>query len=253
MLSRKPWLPEIVLMFLGAIFMGVCLANLVALVLHAGHINGFREPDDFGFVLCGSLGMQGVAWILIPIFLRLNETSLRAGFGLDQPGWPKGILLAAGLTILALPVIWCLQAASVSTLEHLGWPQENEAAVDMFLHENTVWGKCYMVFFAVLLAPVAEEFVFRGVLYPFIKQLGSPRAAFVGVSAIFAGIHFDAGTFVPLFVLALFLTWLYERTGCLLASITAHSLFNTANVVMLFILPQINAALQKTGHAPLPQ
>ena len=30
-------------------------------------------------------------------------------------------------------------------------------------------------------------------------------------------IHFDAGTFLSLFALALIFTWLYEKTGCLLA------------------------------------
>src|SRR5450759_3774056 len=88
--------------------------------------------------------------------------------------------------------------------------------------------------FAVLLAPVAEEFIFRGMLYPFVKQLGSPRYALFGISAIFALIHLDAGTLVPLFVLALALTWLYEKTDNLLAPITAHALFNAANLVLFF-------------------
>jgi membrane protease YdiL (CAAX protease family) len=43
----------------------------------------------------------------------------------------------------------------------------------------------------------------------------------------------DAATLVPLFVLALALTWLYERTDNLLAPIMAHSLFNIANLVVL--------------------
>ena len=253
MLSKKPWQPEFVLMFLGAIFMGMCLANVVALALHASHVAGFREPDDFGFLLCGSLGVQGVVWVLIPVFLRLNETSLRTAFGLDQPGWLKAILLAAGLIIPVLPLIWCLQALSVNSMIRIGWEPENQVAVDMFLHETTPGARCYLVFFAVVLAPVAEEFIFRGVLYPFVKQLGSPRTAFFGVSALFACIHFDAGTLVPLFVLALLLTWLYEKTDCLLASITAHSLFNTANVAMLYLLPQINDALEKSGHGTLPK
>ena len=85
-----------------------------------------------------------------------------------------------------------------------------------------------------MLAPVAEEFIFRGMLYPFVKQLGWPRLAWFGVSFLFALIHDDAATFVPLFVLALALTWLYEKTDNLLAPIAAHSLFNAANLVLLF-------------------
>ena len=84
-----------------------------------------------------------------------------------------------------------------------------------------------------MLAPVAEEFIFRGMLYPFVKQLGWPRLALFGTSFVFAAIHMDAAIFVPLFVLALALTWLYEFTDNLLAPIAAHSLFNTANLVIL--------------------
>jgi membrane protease YdiL (CAAX protease family) len=70
-------------------------------------------------------------------------------------------------------------------------------------------------------------------LYPFVKQLGWRRLAWFGVSFAFALIHDAAATFVPLFVLALALTWLYEKTDNLLAPIAAHSLFNAANLVIL--------------------
>jgi membrane protease YdiL (CAAX protease family) len=43
----------------------------------------------------------------------------------------------------------------------------------------------------------------------------------------------DAATLVPLFMLALALTWLYERTDNLLAPITMHSLFNIAYLIVL--------------------
>ena len=41
------------------------------------------------------------------------------------------------------------------------------------------------------------------------------------------------GIALPLFVLALALTWLYDRTDGLLAPVMAHGLFNAANVVLL--------------------
>jgi membrane protease YdiL (CAAX protease family) len=46
----------------------------------------------------------------------------------------------------------------------------------------------------------------------------------------------DAAALVPLFVLALALTWLYEKTGNLLAPIAAHSFFNAANLIVLYCL-----------------
>jgi membrane protease YdiL (CAAX protease family) len=98
------------------------------------------------------------------------------------------------------------------------------------------WARVYLGVFAVVIAPVAEEFIFRGVLYPFVKQIGYPRFAWIGVNFLFALIHMDAAALVPLFVLAIALTWLYEKTGNLLAPIAAHSFFNAANLIVLYCL-----------------
>src|ERR1700733_5273781 len=229
-LSRKPWQPELVLAFCMALLASLCFSNIVAWLLHAGGVAGFKQLDDFGFVLLGTLGVQGVAWILIFIFLKRHQTDWRDAFGLRNADLKKSLLLAVIVLVVTLPVVWLLQGISVATLARLGVPPENQRAVELLLAAKSAWAQGYFVLFAVVIAPVAEEFVFRGMLYPFVKQLGSPRAPLFGVSAIFAGIHFDAGTFVPLFVLALVFTWLYEKTDCLLAPIAAHSLFNATNV-----------------------
>jgi membrane protease YdiL (CAAX protease family) len=209
--------------------------------------------DDFGFVLCETLGVQGVTWILIPIFLRLHRVSWREAFGLSRPGWWKSLLLAAGVMVFVLPLILLLQDACVQLLTWLGHPPENQKAVDMFLNAKTPFARGYFIVFAVILAPVAEEFIFRGVLYPFIKERGWPLLALFSVNALFALIHFDLATFFPLFVLALVLTWLYEQTNSLLASITAHSLFNAGNVVLLVFQPQVVHLFHKFLHVDLNQ
>ena len=250
MLSRKPWQPEYVLTFCASLLAGFCFTSIVAWLLHGGRVVGFKNEDDFGFLLLGTLGVQGVAWILMLIFLRLHETGWREAFGFGAANLKKSLLLAVGVLVLALPLVWLLQSFSVAALARLGVPPENQRAVELLLAMKSVWARGYFFLFAVVIAPVAEEFIFRGVLYPFIKQLGSPRAAWFGVSAIFAGIHFDAGTFASLFALALVLTWLYEKTDCLLAPVAAHSLFNTANLVALHFLPQLNQWLENISREP---
>ena len=82
---------------------------------------------------------------------------------------------------------------------------------------------------AIILAPIVEESLFRGILYPMIKQQGYPRLALFGSSLLFAAIHFNLMTFVPLFVLALVLVLLLETTDTLLAPIITHACFNAAN------------------------
>ena len=92
------------------------------------------------------------------------------------------------------------------------------------IRQRTGW-----LFTAVVLAPLAEELLFRGILYTLIKQHGRPRLALWGTSLLFGAIHFNLAALPSLCFLGLVFAWLYERTGNLLAPVTAHVLFNAVN------------------------
>lgn len=235
MLSAKPWQGDAVIQFCGAqllcFFFGLTIAGL----LQKAGCTAFQPPDGFGPVLLGTLGFQGATWVLIPIFLRYHQAGWREVFGFRMVKLPRILLLAGFMTVIILPAAWSLQILSGKVLTHIGWPPEEQAVVALLTNAKLWWMQVYLGVFAVVLAPVAEEFIFRGLLYPSIKQLGYPRTALVGVNLVFALIHVDAAAFVPLFVLALALTWLYEKTDNLLAPITAHALFNAANLVLLML------------------
>jgi membrane protease YdiL (CAAX protease family) len=238
MLPEKPWRGEIVMQFITLQFLCFFFGMVAVALLHRLGVAGFKQEADFGIVLLATLCFQGATWILIPIFLRQHQVHWRDAFGLRGKNLKRALAIAAGVVAGILPVAWLLQGASIAVLEKIGWPVADQAAVLLLAGAKSAWLKIYLGAFAVLIAPVAEEFIFRGVLFPFVKQLGYPKSAWLGVSALFALIHFDAGTFVPLFALALALTWLYEFTDNLLAPIFAHSLFNAANLVILFYSPK---------------
>jgi membrane protease YdiL (CAAX protease family) len=233
MLSEKPWRIEAVLLFCAAQFVCLCLGLTIAALLHKAGVNGFQEREDFGNLLFATLSFQGAAWGLILAFLRLHGTGWFAGFGLRGPRLKSALLAAVLFILVVLPGVLLLQGASVLIFERLGFPPDDQAAVEMLLNAKGWFVTAYFGLFAIVIAPVAEEFIFRGMLFPFVKQLGFPKFAWFGVSALFALIHLNAPTFVPLFVFALALTWLYDKTDNLLAPITAHALFNATNFALL--------------------
>jgi len=234
MLSQKPWRTEAVIQLVAGVFVCLCAGVLMAGLLRQAGVTGFKTADSFGGVLLATLSFQGAAWILIYIFLKQHKVNWPVALGLRNANLKKSLLLAGGVLVLALPVVLGLEQIFAIALERLGWAPENQRAVDLLINADSWWMRSYLVFFAVGLAPAAEEFIFRGVLFPFLQQCGWPKLATYGVSFLFALIHVNVPTFVPLFVLALVLTWLYEKTDCLLAPIAAHSLFNTVNLVILF-------------------
>jgi membrane protease YdiL (CAAX protease family) len=233
MLSEKPWRIETVLLFCAAQFVCLCLGLTVAALLHKAGVNGFRERTDFGSLVFATLSFQGASWFLIWFFLRLHQTGWLAGFGLRGPKSISALLTAVLFIMVVMPVVLALQGASIYLFTKLGFPTEDQAAVEMLLQAKGWWAIAYFGVFAIVIAPVAEEFIFRGMLFPFIRQRGFPKTAWFGVSALFAAIHMNAPAFVALFVFALALTWLYEKTDNLLAPITAHALFNATNFAVL--------------------
>ncbi len=84
-------------------------------------------------------------------------------------------------------------------------------------------------FAAIFLAPLIEEILFRGILYRTGQQLGYPRLALFATSFVFAAIHGSLMTMLPLMVLSIVFSLLYDRTNRLIAPIAAHSLFNAVN------------------------
>ena len=236
MLSAKPWRMETVILLIAGVFICLGLGVVTAGVLRQVGVAAFKSQDSFANVLLATMSFQGATWILIFYFLKQHQVKWREAFGLRNANLMKALLLAIGLLVLILPVVLCLEQISVTLLQKAGWPPEDQRAVALIINSDSWWLRGYLAFFAMVLAPLAEEFIFRGVLFPFIRQLGYPKFAWLGVSFLFALIHLNAPTFVPLFVLALAFTWLYEKSDCLLAPMLAHSLFNTANLIILFVL-----------------
>jgi len=221
------------MLFVAAQFVCLCLGLTIAALLHKAGVNGFQQQEDFGNLLFATLSFQGAGWLLIWGFLRLHQTGWLAAFGWRGPKLKSALLTAVAFILVVLPVVLLLQGGSIYVAEKLGWPHEDQAAVEMLLQAKSCWATAYFGVFAIVIAPVAEEFIFRGVLFPFVRQLGLPKLAWFGVSALFALIHMNAPAFVALFAFALALTWLYQRTDNLLAPITAHALFNATNFAML--------------------
>ena len=100
-----------------------------------------------------------------------------------------------------------------------------------------------VLFTIILLAPLIEEILFRGFLQTFIRQhLGSRQA--IGItSLLFALFHYapeqglgNIPIVGSLLVLALFLGFVYEKRGSLLAPITLHACFNSISVLNLYFL-----------------
>lgn len=161
-------------------------------------------------------------------------------------GWWRSGLLVVLIAILAVgfcPVVRDVTAAvilyfapgfefaqhpTIHALDERGQP------VSLVL---VLWGG------AIVLAPVAEELFFRGLLQTFLVGVLASRWKAIAMAAIaFAAVHFQQLHAVPaLAVLAVFIGYAYERTGSLVVPILIHSLFNLKTLVWELLAPHAAA------------
>jgi len=87
----------------------------------------------------------------------------------------------------------------------------------------------------IVVAPIAEEFFFRGFVYNAWARERGPRVALFGSAALFAAIHASIFAFLPIFALGIALALVYRRSGNLAASIAMHAGFNTISATIALL------------------
>jgi uncharacterized protein len=184
-------------------------------------------------MLIALLFFQGMALVLVHFFLRQHFTSWREGFGLDlEPGQTVVIGVCAG--ILTLFPAWMLQGLSMDLFEKLTLHPHEQQAVEILRHAESLLSRAALGFATILVAPMGEEVIFRGILYPALKRRFSQQVALWSTAILFGAIHANLATLIPLTFLAVVLVLLYEYTGNLLAPIAVHCVFNAANFIALY-------------------
>jgi membrane protease YdiL (CAAX protease family) len=241
MISRKPWGFDQVARLCLAIIGTLCFGMLLAGSLSKFHLGMSDAQVEFTQMMVSLAFFQVSAVVWISLFLRQFGIGWKEAFGLGLPE----PLTAAAYGILAgalfLPAAWVLQAVSQMFMNMVHLTPEPQPVVQVLQDPSlSLGGKLLFGAAATILAPVAEEAVFRGVLYTTIKQQGYPRLALWGTSGVFALMHANEATLLPLLIFALVLVLLYETFGNLLAPIVAHSLFNTANFLILLFQDKID-------------
>ena len=226
---------------LVAIVLATFLAGLgvSAVLRHAekGHAVKIEQviPGSLIFVVIvvGVVGFLHYRGLQVAPQLGLGRVS-----ALRVVGWALGLVFVA----FALSAI-----ANLLTMSALQGRVEQQPLVQLFrdVAQRQDRGAIAQIIFAgAVLAPICEEFLFRGFFYAVGKRYLGPLASGFVTALLFAGIHQSLTAFAGLFVLALCLTLAYERTGSLFVPIGMHALYNLTSLGVVY--------LQATGHFSSP-
>ena len=124
-----------------------------------------------------------------------------------------------------LPVLWFTAWIWQLVLSAFGHTPEIQSIVQLFLNLETLGSRIGFVVAAILVAPITEEVLFRGLLLPILARRTGAWAATLGSSVLFGILHADLTSVAVLTVFSVTLSIAYARTRSLLVPMGIHILF----------------------------
>lgn len=173
--------------------------------------------------------------LLVSIITFYVSRSIRPTdwLGLRWREWPHVFWIGPTVVIGMWIVLGFLQASGyISWMEKLIGGSSTQDAVKLMRESKDNVAVAMMCFSAAIVAPLAEEIIFRGYLFPVAKKFGGLWIGMIFSSLVFAAGHGNVPLLLPLFLLGMVMAFAYEKTGSIWSSIAIHFCFNSATVVL---------------------
>jgi membrane protease YdiL (CAAX protease family) len=214
-----PWMSVVALVagFAGALF-GALVLGVVAVAF------GADFGDQPASVQILATIVQDLCLIASAIlFARMAGRVTPADFGLR----PVRLRAAIGWGVLTWASFYVFTAAFVALVG--ASPSDDQLPKELGVDESTV-AMLAVAFLVAVVAPVAEEFFFRGFFFTALKNWRGVWPAAILTGLVFGAIHGSSADIAFLLPLAFFgfsLCLLYEKTGSLYPGIAVHCANNS--------------------------
>lgn len=176
---------------------------------------------------------------LIPVWVALRHRGAGRVLRLFGPARPHladigvGVLAGvAGFVVLNLGLSAALQALA-DLVDGTLPPVQQSVQADLRDPEQMGW----TLLTVLLLAPIGEELLYRGVLFQGLRRM-VPRWPAIGLSGLAFGlVHIEPVPVVSTFALGMAFAWLFHWRGTLWVTIVAHVVFNGITAAAIVLLP----------------
>ncbi len=241
-LKRRIWLSIGIPVW---VFLGFMLAQAVALVLidvlqSMGAPLAQVNPSLFQLVAGGIvyalslLIVIGVPWLVKKIRTTKEELGVQR-----YPVWTDIAWVPAGAAVYLL-LTTLIATIAMSFLPFVNYNQVQDTGFTNLSSQ----GEYIMAFIMlVIIAPIAEELLFRGYLLGKLRKYAPLWVAILVTSATFGIVHFAWNVGLDVFALSIVLCLLRVITGSLWSSMMLHMLKNSVAFFFLFIYPVVQSTM----------
>jgi uncharacterized protein len=202
---------------------GFILSVLVLFIVNAVLPMGKSTMENIAAVLI-------YLWLFYWIYRKAKQVNIEIRLFLQRTSNAKWLHLI-GLVLCLL--IFSVGSSSITaSLLYYVWPSLLKLNIASYGPEQSVFNWALDILTTIVLAPIVEEILFRGILLSrWSSKWGMRKAAIISALA-FAILHTQDE--LGAFLFALCMTILYLRTQTLLIPIAAHALNNTIAVAIIF-------------------
>ena len=213
--------------------MGILLCCILLVYLLASATGQFFYEEQLPLVrLVATLLIYLALVAAIFTINRQRGLSREDAFGIG-PGRTKALACSPLLYLAIIPFLMVATKGYHAMLHYwLGQEITMQDAAQAIAQE-TSWLEAGYILAAIVVAPVYEELLFRGILFPYLAKRIGMAGSIAIVSILFALIHFHVPSIMPLFLLSTALCLAYWRTGSLWTSIGIHATFNAVGTLAI--------------------
>ncbi len=224
------------------VFASVVVAQLLVgnlIILMVGR-ETFQQPVWTAVYSAAAYVLATILVILIPPRIAKKWGITRRGLGLfGMPTWTD-----VGLAPVGFIVSLILAAGLVALFSLFPWFNASETQ-ELGFSTLLIGGDRVIAFITlVVVAPIAEEIIFRGWLYGKVREVLTDKVneraaiaiAILIVSILFGLVHFQWNVGVNVFALSIVLCGLREVTGTIYAGILTHMIKNGVAFYLLYVL-----------------
>jgi hypothetical protein len=216
-----------------ALTLAVLIGAYLFAVLAFGLLFGAGPPADAAAARLRVMAGLAVGFFVLfgapyAVMIRVKGYSW-ADLGI-RPLAPHWLRMAVVLGIVMLPIALLIG----STVQRYTGAAPQELTRVLSESGFTILSAVTLFLYIAVLQPIAEELVFRGMLFGWLRQWQNFAVTNVLCAAAFALVHVQMIAVVVSFLLGLLLGWLRERSGSVLAPILMHQVYNGVVLVLTF-------------------
>jgi len=234
-------------------FPGIWGAIALSLLFLALQIFGGIAYGVVMIVIGGPQAAQELMAVAMgPINLAAFAVTMLVGLVFGGLRWPEVVRLTPFRGALLLPTMIAvvgigILASELDNVLQFILPMPDSLAR---LLGDMMSGDLDMAIVLVVVAPLTEELLFRGlILHGLLKRYGTVLAVLLP-TLLFTLVHVNPYQFASAIIMGVFLAWLFVRTRSLWPCIIAHTLFNSQ--VILIPMLRDTFGLQIRGFTGMP-